>query len=285
MSRTAIMTAVARALHRDEPPPWVFDDELAGRLAGDEGAAIRAELVASMPTDNLLSFTRWVCIRARYPEDLVERGATDGAVTQYIILGAGLDTFAYRRRDLSSRVRVFEVDHPASQAWKRARLDAARVPIPDNVVYVPVDFEYQRLGDALHDAAVDYARPTIVSWIGVTMYLTASAIDVTLDAVAELGDKSRLVLTYNQPPEALTGSGGRTEGVLSRVAAGMGEPFVSLYRPHEIEALVRAHGYTGIEHFGPEEALATYFSHRPDVRLGGAQRILAATVPTTRAAG
>ncbi len=282
VSRTAIVTAVARALHREEPPPWVLNDDLAAGLAGDEGALIRDELVASMQDDSLRSFTRWVCVRARYPEDLVDRAAAAGAVNQYVILGAGLDTFAYRRADLLRRVRVFEVDHPASQTWKRARLDASGVTIPDNLVFAPVDFEHQTLTDGLTDAGVDLAAPAIVSWIGVTMYLTAEAIDATLDAVAALGEGSRLVLTYNQPPAALTGVSSRIEGVLSKVATGMGEPFISLYRPHEIEQLLRDHGYTDVEHFGPEEAIAAYFPDRDDVRLGGAQRIIAATTPTSR---
>jgi methyltransferase (TIGR00027 family) len=278
-SRTAILTAVARALHREEPPPWVLDDYLAVALAGDEGGAIRAELVATLPPENLLSFTRWMCARARYPEDLVERSVRTGSETQYVILGAGLDTFAYRRRDLRDDLRVFEVDHPESQAWKRSRLDAAGVAVPENLVFAPVDFENQPLREGLERAGVDFARPTIVSWIGVTMYLSSQAIDAALGAVARFPPDSRLVLTYNLPLDALTGLDRATAVAVSAVLAGMGEPFVTLFRPREIDDVLRRHGYGDIEHFGPNEALVAYFGDRPDVRrLGVPQRLLTATM-------
>src|SRR5207245_750495 len=122
-SRTAVLTAVARALHREEPPPWVLDDPLAMGLAGDDGPAVARRFRTELRTESLLSFTRWVCVRARLPEDIVEKAVEQG-VEQYVILGAGLDSFAYRRSDLVSHLRVYEVDHPASQAWKRQRSGA-----------------------------------------------------------------------------------------------------------------------------------------------------------------
>src|SRR5215467_7098942 len=115
------MTAAARALHREEPPPRVLDDHLAQGLAGDEGASITERLRDELSAEELLSFGRWMAVRARLVEDVVERAASTG-IRQYGILGAGLDSFAYRRPDLLVRMRVFEVDHPASQAWKRERL-------------------------------------------------------------------------------------------------------------------------------------------------------------------
>jgi len=120
-SRTAVLTAIARALHREEPPPWVLDDPLAMGLAGDDGPVVARRFRTELSTESLLSFTRWVCVRARLPEDIVEKAVEQG-VEQYVILGAGLDSFAYRRSDLVSHLRVYEVDHPASQAWKRQRL-------------------------------------------------------------------------------------------------------------------------------------------------------------------
>jgi methyltransferase (TIGR00027 family) len=246
-SRTALVAAVARALHREEPPPWALDDHLAGQLADDEGNAIR------------------------------ERGVAAGSVNQYVILGAGLDTFAYRRSDLVATVKVFEVDHPATQAWKRSRLEAVGVVVPDSVAFVGVDFERQTLHEGLTRAGVEFDQPTIVSWLGVTMYLTAEAIDATLSTVGRFQRGSRLVLTYNLPPDALSGLGSSTDAPLARIAAYVGEPFVSLFRPDEIEDVLRHHGYTDIEHFGPDEAVAAYFAGRHDVRFGGAQRIVAAS--------
>jgi len=276
-SRTAILTAVGRALHREEPPPWVLDDYLAAPLAGDEGVAIRDQLLAALPRENRLGFTRWVCVRARYTEDLVEQAVAAGMVRQYIILGAGLDTFAYRRPDLMERLRVVEVDHPESQAWKRDRLRICDVTAPDSLTYAPVDFERQTLRAGLFAAGVDFGQPTIVSWIGVTMYLTAEAIDATLATVAEFPPPSRLVMTYNVPPSALSGLGKATVTILEGVVAGMGEPFVSLFQPDEVERLLRRHGYTDVEHFGADEARATYFGGRNDVTIANAQRLLSAT--------
>jgi methyltransferase (TIGR00027 family) len=267
---------MARALHREEPPPWVLDDYLAAPLAGDEGVAIRDQLIAALPPEHLLGFTRWISVRARYTEDLVENAVAAGKVRQYIILGAGLDTFAYRRPDLMARLRVLEVDHPESQGWKRERLRVCAVTAPDSLMYAPVDFERQTLREGLSGAGIDFAQPTIVSWIGVTMYLTVEAIDATLATVAEFPPPSRLAMTYNLPQSALSGVGRATVAILSGVVAGMGEPFVSLFRPHEIERLLRRHGYTNIEHFGPDEARASYFPGRSDVILASAQRLVSA---------
>jgi methyltransferase (TIGR00027 family) len=124
-SRTAVLTAVARALHRAEPQPWVMDDDLALGLAGREGRALLGRLGAKAPRPYLLAFSRWTCVRARFAEDAVERAAA-GGVGQYVILGAGLDSFAYRRDDLLGRQQIFEVDHLATQSWKRRRLAARR---------------------------------------------------------------------------------------------------------------------------------------------------------------
>ena len=272
-----MLTAAARALHREEPPPWVLDDPLALQLAGDEGGQIRDRILAELPPESLLGFTRWVCVRARWTEDVVERGLADG-IDQYVILGAGLDTFAARRSDLGPRLRVFEVDHPATQQWKRARLDELGVEQRLDTVYAAVDFERQTLRAGLEEAGFDFGARATFSWIGVTMYLTLEAINATLATIREAPSGSRVVLTYNQPSEALRGLGAVTEGVLSRIVAEMGEPMVSLFRPEDIEAVLRDQGYADIEHFGPEEAIATYFGGRDDVRFGGAQRLLSATV-------
>ena len=274
-SRTAMMTAAARALHRDEPPPWVLDDALAIELAGDEGVEIRDRLRAELSPQSLLAFSRWVCVRARVPEDVVERELAQG-VDQYVILGAGLDTFASRRGDLVSRVRVFEVDHPDTQRWKRSRLQ--ELGVDPEVVYVPVDFERQTLRAGLEDAGFDFGSRAVFSWIGVIMYLTLEAIEATLTTIRAAAPGSRVVLTYDLPSDALSGLGTETQGVLARIVADLGEPMVRRFRPAEIEALLRRLGFTSVEHVGPEEAKATYFPGRDDVAFGGAQRIAIATV-------
>jgi methyltransferase (TIGR00027 family) len=272
-----VLTAAARALHREEPPPWILDDPLALTLAGEQGLEIRERLLAELPRPSLLAFCRWVCVRARFTEDIVEQ-AVAGGVRQYVILGAGLDTFSYRRHDLLGRLKVFEVDHPATQAWKRLRLGELHIGPPTNLVFAPVDFERETMRQGLEAAGFDFETPAVFSWIGVTMYLTLEAIKATLATIAGCPAGTRIVLTYNQPQAALQGMGAQVEAVLVRIAAGMGEPFVSLFHPAEMERLLRDQHFDEIVHFGPDEALATYFKGREDVRFGGAQRLVAATV-------
>ena len=156
-SRTAVLTAVARAVHREEPRPWVIDDYLATGLAGREGLTLRERLQAELPPSFIAAFSRWVCVRARFAEDIVEQAAASG-VRQYVILGAGLDSFAYRRHDLLDQLRVFEVDHPATQQWKRRRLAGLGVGIPAGLVFAPVDFERQTMREGLEQAGFDFRQ-------------------------------------------------------------------------------------------------------------------------------
>lgn len=277
-SRTAILTAVARSLHREEPPPWVLDDTLAAALAGDDADAIAAQMREELPEAARRNFIRWVCIRSRATEDEVERAVAAG-VGQYVILGAGLDSFAYRRPDLLHRLRVFEVDHPASQAWKRARLAEIGVSLPANLTFAPVDFEHQTLRSGLLEAGVDLGAPAIYSWLGVSMYLTLEAIESTLRTLATGASGTRLGMTYNRPLGALSGVGHQTEAALGPMARGMGEPMISFFEPEEAEALLRRLGFDQIRHFGPAEAVATYYPGREDVSFGGAQRLIFASVP------
>jgi len=276
-SQTAVLTAAARALHREEPPPWVLDDHLALELAGDEGVSITGRLRDELSAENLLTFSRWMCVRARLAEDVVERAVADG-IRQYAILGAGLDSFAYRRPDLLAGLRVFEVDHPASQAWKRERLAELGVDLPANLVFAAVDFERQTLRAGLQAAGFDFTARAVFSWIGVTMYLTLTAIEATLETVAACPPDSRIVLTYNLPPSALEGQGRAIDSTMSRLVGEVGEPWISLFTPAEAEVLLRRCGFEAIDHFGPAEAVRTYFAGRPDVRLGMPQHLLVATV-------
>jgi methyltransferase (TIGR00027 family) len=275
--RTAVLTAVARAVHREEPPPWVMDDYLALSLAGQEGLVLRERLRAELPGPFLLAFSRWMCVRARFAEDIVEQAAAAG-VRQYVILGAGLDSFAYRRGDLLDRLRVFEVDHPATQRGKRQRLAELGVASPASLTFAPVDFERQTLREGLEDAGFDFGQLAVISWVGVTMYLTLDAINATLATLAGCRAGTRVVLTYNQPPAALRGTTAQIAAAFAGIAAEMGEPFVSRFLPAEIGQLLRGHGFGEIADLGPRQARATYFHGRADVEIAGAQRLIAATV-------
>jgi methyltransferase (TIGR00027 family) len=272
-----VLTAVARALCRQQPPPLIFDDALAAGLAGDDGQALSERIQTDVSRSQVLAFSRWVCVRARFTEDLVDQAMAAG-VDQYVILGAGLDSFAYRRADVRDRLRVFEVDHPASQAWKRHRLDQLNVGVPGNLVFSPVDFESQTLRETLQDSGFEFARPAVISWIGVTMFLSLDAINRTLATLADCSPSTRVVLTYNQPREVLDDFSLRVTSALSAIAAEMGEPFVSLFVPDEIDNLLRGHGFGEIVHFGPQEARVAYFGGRDDVEIPGAQRLVVGTV-------
>jgi methyltransferase (TIGR00027 family) len=195
-----------------------------------------------------------------------------------VILGAGLDSFAYRRGELLSQLRVFEVDHPATQAWKRQRLAELGAQVPAGLVFAPVDFERQPLREGLEQAGFDFGQPAVVSWVGVTMYLTLDAIHTTLATLAQCRPGSRVVLTYNQPPAVLTGSTAQIAATFAGLAADMGEPFRSRFLPAEITQILRQHGFGQLTEFGPDEARAAYFPGRADAEIAGAQRLIAATV-------
>ena len=276
-SRTAVLTAVARDLYRQEPPPLIFDDALAMGLAGAEGLPLRQRLRRDLPSSHVLAFSRWVCIRSRFAEDLVEQAVGRG-VEQYVILGAGLDSFAYRRGDLLDRLKVFEVDHPASQSWKRDRLSELGVKIPDSLVFAPLDFEQDTLRHGLANAGFDFGRSAVFTWIGVTMYLTLDAITVTLATLAQCLPGTQVALSYNQPHHALDRFAVAVTSTFAGIASEMGEPFVTLFLPAEIGELLRSQRFGEIVDFGSEEARALYFDGRADVEIAGAQRLVVGTV-------
>lgn len=272
------MSAVGRALHADGPPPHVLNDWFAWDLAGRDGAELAEALSARLSEGQLVSFSRWTAVRARFVEDLVEAALADG-VDQYVILGAGLDSFAYRRPDLLGPLRVFEVDHPATQAWKRQRLAAVRMDVPGEVVFVPVDFERQAFAHELRDTGLDWGKPVLVSWIGVTMYLTLRAVEQTLATLAEFAGGSRIVISYDLPATALTGLQLEVRESLATLVADLGEPFRTTFERDEVESLVRRMGFDAIAHFSPADAVRDYFGGVSNFPVGGSQRLLAATIP------
>ena len=195
-STTAIASAMVRAAHLlwdDEPK--IFEDPLALKLCGAQSESglraqfdrIEAQFAPIAGPGYTTMMRRFsvpiVVMRSRYLEDEVDH-AVERGVSQYAILGAGLDSFAYRRTDLANSLRVFEVDHPATQAWKRARLQQIRITLPSNLVLVPVDFEKQSLIERLQKNDYHVDQPGLFSWLGVTPYLTLEAIFGTLRSVA-----------------------------------------------------------------------------------------------------
>ncbi|MDX2171246.1 MAG: SAM-dependent methyltransferase [Deltaproteobacteria bacterium] len=275
-SQTAERAALLRAAHRRLDAPPILDDPLAGRLVG---AARIAELRAQRRARDPIVLQRLrasIAIRSRYAEDCL-RDALVRGVRQYVILGAGLDSFAYRCELPADALRVFEVDHPATQAWKRERLAAAGIAEPDRVHFVPCDFERQALHDALLQGGVDLAQPLFVSWLGVTMYLERAAVLATLRVVGSCAPGSEIVFEYVRPLDQLPPlAAAAVEGLQARAAA-VGEPWRSAFDPAALAQDIAAVGLTVVEDCGADESYARYCRDRSDgLRPGGSSRLMRA---------
>jgi len=192
-------------------------------------------------------------------ERAVKRGAT-----QYVILGAGLDSFAYRRPDLVDRLRVFEVDHPATQTWKRGRLRELNIAEPPNVVFTPIDFQKESLLDGLRKSGYKLDAPSFFSWLGVTVYLSRTAVFDTLQTVAAMARGSHIIFQYLLPISALDDESRRMDEFIQRYAAAHGEPYLTFFAPGELTEEVRRLGFNIIEDLGPQEANTRYFANRTD---------------------
>jgi methyltransferase (TIGR00027 family) len=275
-SSSAIGGAMLRAeylLWDDQPK--IFEDSLALWLSGFESdAALRAELdriqseIArgtgpDFAATMLRSLTAMTVMRSRYVEDEVDHAVGRG-VSQYVILGAGLDSFAYRRPDLSKVLRVFEVDHPATQAWKRSRLREIGIELPLNLNLVPVDFEKDSLIDNLRANGYQTDAPGLFSWLGVTMYLTPDAVFNTLRTIATLAPGTEIIFQYTVPKELCDEESQRLLAVMMSFSATRGEPWQSSFVPAELAEQVSKLGFAEVSDLGPEEARAPYFSDRTD---------------------
>jgi methyltransferase (TIGR00027 family) len=226
--------------------------------------------------ERLVAFQSWTAVRARFVEDTVRRAVNRG-VSRYVILGAGMDSFAYRHSELSPEVHIIEVDHPLSQAWKQRRLAELEISLPENVTFLGVDFETQSLREALEAAGIDFQQEAVISWIGVTMYLAHTAIEATLQVLADFPPGTQLVLSYDQPPDVLNDAGRALLADVSGTAAKLGEPFISLFRQEEIDHLLEKHGFRSLAHFGAAEATSDYFDGN-DMGMPGVQRLVVAAV-------
>ena len=273
---TATLAAVGRAVHSQGDRPLIKDD-LALGLAGEAGTMLLAQLTAQLPEASRQSFGLAFAIRARFVEDAVEAAIEEG-IGQYVIVAAGLDSFAYRRPDVSARMAIFEVDRPASQAWKRRRLGEIGVAIPDSLTYVPLDITAPDLGQTLVAAGFDLAKPAIVSAIALTQYLALGPIDDMLELFGSLAAGSRLVTTYVVPETELGELAAAGLKWTMSQAADRGEPFLSMFRPSEFEELLRRSGFSRVEQAGGDELIRRYLADRPDAQLTGIERIATAYV-------
>jgi methyltransferase (TIGR00027 family) len=273
-SRTALGAAMHRAAHQllDRPP--VLLDPLALRIIGPEAErSLRSGEDGPARRPGLRAF---VAVRSRFAEDGLAEAHGRG-VGQYVLLGAGLDTSAYRSG--RPELEVFEVDHPATQEWKRRRLAEAGIAIPDTVAFAPVDFERQSIASGLAAAGFDRARPAFVAWLGVTPYLTPEAVLETLRFAAGLWCGSELVFDYvSSAPEDGATQRLALQALTARVAA-LGEPFRSTFQPEALMADLARLGFAAVEDFGPEALNLRYLAGRTDgLRLVGRGRLMRARV-------
>ena len=273
---TAVRTALWRALHVEvDPPPHVLDDRLGLQLvAPDDAWRDRPD----MDPVGTRGFRAAIVARARFVEDLVAEQAA-GGITQLVILGAGLDTMAERRPELGDRLRIFEVDQPGTQAWKRRRLMELGVGVPSWLQLVPIDFEKgERWWDGLAAAGFEADLPAVVASTGVTMYLAKETTAAMLRQLAELAPGSTLVMTFLLPADLVDEADRPGLDASSRGARASGTPFVSFFTPDEVETMAREAGFVGTQLVSGEDLTKRYFAGRPDgLRPSSGEGLLVAT--------
>jgi methyltransferase (TIGR00027 family) len=259
---TAVRVALWRAMHvQADPPPHVLEDEVGLQLAApDDGWRQRPD----MDVTGTSGFRAGVVARARFAEDLVAEQAGRG-ICQYVLLGAGLDTFAQRRPDIAARLRVFEVDQPGTQAWKRQRLIELGYGIPGWLRLVPADFDASgRWLEQLSAAGFDTGQPAVVVSAGVTMYLTKDATTASLREIAGFAPGSTLAMTFLLPAERLDEADQPGLQMSKRGARASGTPFVSFFTPQEMLTLARDAGFPEARHVPGAELAGRYFAGRTD---------------------
>lgn len=284
ISRTAQMTAFNRGYHSRNDAQVIFDDGLAFELLGHEvRSSIEQQMLATLRAvnpDAASSFgdddsaLRWIMQtsaaapivlgRAKYAEELLERAAADG-VGQYVLLGAGMDTFAFRRPDLLANLRVFELDHPVTQKYKRQRLDELGWQLADNLQMVPVDFTRSALIEGLQTAGFDPLVPAFFGWLGVTYYLTHGEVIGTLRDIASSAAKgSEIVFDYLDTAAHIDRlASPRVQRMIEGVRE-LGEPMLSGLDPLTLEDELAQVGLTLVENLSPMDIHNRYFMGRTD---------------------
>jgi methyltransferase (TIGR00027 family) len=252
-SRTALMIARQRAAHQLLDHGSILDDPFALRiLREDEKDVLQFANKHSLASIGRLLTTA----RSRIAEDALSRAVEKG-VRQIVILGAGLDTFALRNPHGALEIHIYEVDHPATQAWKRDRLAEAQIELPPWLIFVPVDFERDDVGEKLVGAGFQLDSPAFFTWLGVVPYLTKDAIDRTLDYIASIPN-SEVVFDYMEPPEGFSKELRQIEKARAEQLEKMGERSDSRFEPADIAAILRSHGFGDLEDIDFQE-IATRF--------------------------
>lgn len=280
-SRTALAAAAHRAAHQLVEQGAIFADPLAVPILGADPKILVEQAQANPRARGMRLF---IAMRSSVAETALRTGVEDRGVRQLVVLGAGLDTFAYRN-PFADRLKVFEVDHPATQAWKRRRLSEAGVALPASLVFTPVDFECDRLLDRLSESGFDPAQRTFFTWLGVVPYLTRRAISGTLAIVAGLAGGAEVVFDYSDPPASLDPDMHASHQARAARVAALGEPFLSYFEPPALHAELADLGYDRIDDLGPTALVARHFPAAPAAAPTRSDRgghvLFAATQSTT----
>jgi methyltransferase (TIGR00027 family) len=260
-SHTAMRAAAHRAAHQVIEHGSIFADPLALKVLG---AAPEAVFGDELDRPSTRGMRLLIAARSRFAEASLA-AAVDRGVRQYVLLGAGLDTFAHRNPFAGAGLRVFEVDHPATQAWKRARLAAAALAPPASLTFAPTDFERQTLADGLAAAGFDFGQPAVFAWLGVVIYLTRTAVLETLGFIAGLPAGTEVIFDYGVPRSAYPPGEQAFHARREARVAAMGEPWITRFTPAEIAAELTRLGFDQLEDLGPAEISRRFLGiERPD---------------------
>jgi methyltransferase (TIGR00027 family) len=245
-----------RAAHQLlEAKPLLFDDPVALPLLGPEALKNIQDTVKHYQTPEVLALRTRIILRSRFTEDRLAAAVSRG-IRQYIILGAGFDTFALRQPSWAKGLNIVEVDHAGTQTLKRSYIDAAKLTIPENVSFADINFEHESLHEGLRRYNVSMDKPVFFSWLGVMMYLKEDAIDAVLHSVAMFPAGSEIVLTFVRPP-------GDVPSIIAQSVTNLGEPWLSHFEPDEIEEILYSAGFSKVQFLTPAEAETRYFRSRP----------------------
>jgi len=266
-SLTARGAALQRAAHQLLEDPRVFDDPLALRILGAQRVAWLGRNLDRYRRPGARAMRAFLVMRCRYAEDELARAIARG-VRQYVVLGAGLDTFAYRNPD--RRLRVFEVDHPATQSWKRNQLKEQSIDLPRSLTFAPVDFETQTLAAGLKAVGFRADRAAFFSWLGVVVYLSEAAVAETMHYVAARPRGSQLIFDFASPADSLSEPERTRRAASAARVAKKGEPWINFQDPGPLAARLRDAGFSSARSLGTEEMNENYFKGRLDgFRLHG----------------
>lgn len=268
-SHTALRVALRRGAHQlHDAQPLVFADPLAVRILPVEARGEIARVPDKVKRPFSAGIRAFMVARARFAEDTLAASAGRGVARQYLVLGAGLDTFAYRNPH--GALRVFEVDHPATQAWKLQCLERASIALPEGVRHVAVNFERDSLEERLGAAGFDMGVPTVTAWLGVVPYLTREAFRATLGLLGRFAEGSELIFDYSYPREVLPPTEQLMLDSMSARVAQSGEPFQLFFTEDDLRAELEAAGLRLVENLGSAALNALYFDGREDgLRLRG----------------